>query len=159
MRKMIILILFFGINVFALDFFNSEFKTTITEKSAQGIKKYTLDYSRDKIVVEILSPKVNKGEIYTYENNKKRIFYPILNEEVEQDYASEDNDIVLALSTLKDIKKSTVKDGKEYIVVNNRIEKILGPDYKIEFMYNKKNMISKIIARYYDDIREYEWNY
>lgn len=159
MKKIKYLFLLVSLNSFGLSFFNNDFKATITEKSNQGIKEYTINYKPNKIVVEILSPEINKGEIYTYENNTKKIYYPILDEVVEQEYINEDNDIILSLATLKDIKKTTVKDNKEYIVEDDKIKKIISSNYIILFKYNKDNKISNIIFENFENIREYEWKY
>ncbi|VWL85250.1 hypothetical protein [Oceanivirga miroungae] len=159
MNKLKYLIFLVSLNAFSLSFFNNDFKATIKETNIKGIKEYTIDYTPNKIIVEIISSGVNKGEIYTYKNNKKSIYYPIIDEVVEQEYANEDNDIILALATLKDIEKTTEKDEKKYIVENDKIKKIVAKNYVIIFSYDKEDRIEKILFDNYNELREYEWKY
>ncbi|WP_156285997.1 hypothetical protein [Oceanivirga salmonicida] len=153
-----VIIIFLSLNSFAVDFFNKDFTAQIEETGKKYHKKYNIDYKKNKIRVEILEPKVNKGEIYTYTDSEKYVYYPKLKQTVKQSYVNEDNDIILALKTLQKIDKTVVKDGRKYIVENKKIKRIESELYKIYFEY-KNNKISSI--KFVSDEEEinYIWKY
>lgn len=117
-------------------------------------------YKPDEIKLVMNYPTVNKGEIYTYKNNKKYIYYPLLEQTVEQEFVNEDIDFFNILNKIKDIKKTQIIDGKKYIVKNDKLEKIESSDYTVKFTYNKNNMPSKVVfdSKNYDKV-EFEWKY
>ncbi len=151
-------VIFISLNSFSVNFLNKDFTAQVEEKGRKHYKKYNVKYTKDEIRVEILEPKINKGEIYTYTDNEKYVYYPKLNQTVKQSYVNEDNDIILALKTLRKIDKTTVKDNRKYIIENGEIKRIESDLYKIIFKY-KDNKISNI--KFISDEEEinYIWKY
>ncbi len=153
-----LLIIFLSFNSFAISFFNNDFKVNVEEIGKNRHKVYNINYTKEEIKVEILEPKINKGEIYTYKNNEKYIYYPKLKQTVKQSYVNEDNDIILALDILKKIDKTTVIEDKKYIVEKDKIKRIESKLYTIYFEY-KDNKISEIKLKGSEDEIIYKWKY
>lgn len=158
--KKIIIFLILQINAFSIGFLNKQFNANIVETSKNSKKEYLLVYKPDEIKLVMNYPTVNKGEIYTYKNNKKYIYYPLLEQTVEQEFVNEDIDFFNILNKIKDIKKTQIINGKKYIVKNDKLEKIESSDYTVKFTYNKNNMPSKVVfdSKNYDKV-EFEWKY
>ncbi|MBE2990180.1 hypothetical protein IMK14_06010, partial [Sneathia sp. DSM 16630] len=96
------------------NFLNTSFRAKILERSNRTEKEYVLQYKPNNIKVEVLFPSTNKGEIYTYKQGKKYIYYPKLNQTVEQTLSNSSNDIFKLLGEMRGINKSTRKGNKEY---------------------------------------------
>ena len=118
-----------------------------------------MNYNPKKIRIEILSPEINKGEIYTYENNKKYIYYPILDQTVEQTFSSTDSDIIKIIEDIKNINKTVEKNGKKYIVENGLVKSIASNNYKLNVYYDNQKRPNKIILKYSNEVVEYLWKY
>lgn len=113
--KKIIIFLMLQANVFSIGFLNKQFNANIVETSKNSKKQYLLVYKPDEIKLVINYPTVNKGEIYTYKNNKKYIYYPLLDQTVEQEFVNEDIDFFNILNKIKDIKKLRLLMGKNIL--------------------------------------------
>lgn len=80
-------------------------------------KEYTIKYiASDYLRKEVILPKINKGEIYQYENNKRFVYIPLFNEVNEESGKDEFNNFLTILNELKDkdlkkIKELKLKDG------------------------------------------------
>ena len=156
MKKLIILML----SSFSFsNIFNQSFNVNITEKAKKYKKEYVMNYNPKKIRIEILSPEINKGEIYTYENNKKYIYYPILDQTVEQTFSSTDSDIIKIIEDIKNINKTVEKNGKKYIVENGLVKSIASNNYKLNVYYDNQKRPNKIILKYSNEVVEYLWKY
>lgn len=159
--KKILLLIFLQFNMFAIGFVDKNFVANITEISKNKTKEYNINYTKDKVVLEVLKPELNKGEIYTYINKKKYIYYSSLNQTVEQSLSAVEGDLVLILKEMQKIKenKDVVIANKKYIISNNNIMKIIGDGFVVRFDYNKNNMPTKI--RFISDNGnvEYIWKY
>lgn len=156
MKKIIILML----SSFSFsNIFNQSFNVNITEKAKKYKKEYVMNYNPKKIRIEILSPEINKGEIYTYENDKKYIYYPILDQTVEQTFSSTDSDIIKIIEDIKNINKTVEKNGKKYIVENGLVKSIASNNYKLNIYYDNQKRPNKIILKYSNEVVEYLWKY
>lgn len=140
------------------NFLNSSFSAKIYEKSRTQTKEYNLKYTPNKIRVEVEFPKTNKGEIYTYENGKKHIYYPRLNQTVEQSISNSDNDIFNLLEEMKKITKTSKVGNKLYIVKNKKIVNIKSMNYdaKIKYIGDKP---SYILVETSSEKVEFIWKY
>ncbi|WP_392445085.1 hypothetical protein ACF3OF_05190 [Sneathia vaginalis] len=140
------------------NFLNTSFIAKILERSNRTEKEYVLQYKPNNIKVEVLFPSTNKGEIYTYKQGKKYIYYPKLNQTVEQTLSNSSNDIFKLLSEMRGINKSTRKGNKEYIVKNGNITKIICGSLVINVTYIN-NMPIKINIQDGKEKVEYLWSY
>lgn len=145
MKKLLIL-LFFNILTFSnYNFLNESFTATLKEISninkSKKEKEYILRYSKDKVELEVLKPKLNAGEIYTYTKNKKTIYIPLLKQTTTQSISKQDASIYAILNELKDLtlKENQVKNSKEYKFENGILKEIIAKDYIIKFIKYENN--------------------
>lgn len=84
-----------------------------TNKNQEKLIEYsiTLEFP-DKIRKELYYPKINKGEIYLYNGNKKTIYLPIFDEFRESEIDGNENQIIKVLNNLKNIEKDPIKKKK-----------------------------------------------
>lgn len=159
--KKILCLIFLQFNIFAIGFVDKNFVANITEISKNKTKEYNINYTKDKVVLEVLKPELNKGEIYTYTNDKKYIYYSSLNQTVEQSLSAVEGDLVLILKEIQKIKenKDVVIANKKYIISNNKIMKIVGDGFVVRFYYNKNNMPTTIRFISENGNVEYIWKY
>ncbi len=159
--KKILCLIFLQFNIFAIGFVDKNFVANITEISKNKTKEYNINYTKDKVVLEVLKPELNKGEIYTYTNDKKYIYYSSLNQTVEQSLSAVEGDLVLILKEMQKIKenKDVVIANKKYIISNNKIMKIVGDGFVVRFYYNKNNMPTTIRFISENGNVEYIWKY
>lgn len=159
MKKYIIAFLI-GINSFAIGFVNEKFNSSVTEISQNGEKRYNIQYDPNgDIKIEVTFPEINKGEIYTYKNGKKYIYYPKLKQTVEQSLVNQDSDIIAILQNMKKITKTQTINDKKYIVDNGNVVKILAKDYEIIFKYNGNKKPVYTIFKGKNQKVEYTWKY
>ena len=159
--KKILCLIFLQFNIFAIGFVDKNFVANITEISKNKTKEYNINYTKDKVILEVLKPELNKGEIYTYTNDKKYIYYSSLNQTVEQSLSAVEGDLVLILKEMQKIKenKDVVIANKKYIISDNKIMKIVGDGFVVSFDYNKNNMPTKIKFISDNGNVEYLWKY
>ena len=159
--KKILCLIFLQLNIFAIGFVDKNFVANITEISKNKTKEYNINYTKDKVVLAVLKPELNKGEIYTYTNDKKYIYYSSLNQTVEQSLSAVEGDLVLILKEMQKIKenKDVVIANKKYIISNNKIMKIVGDGFVVRFYYNKNNMPTTIRFISENGNVEYIWKY
>lgn len=67
-----------------------------------------------KIRKEILSPDLNKGEIYIYDGEKKTIYLPIFDEYKEVEIDGEENKIIQTINKIRDLEVNYPDFRKEY---------------------------------------------
>lgn len=155
--KKYLLILFFSIISFS-NFLSTSFNARIHEISGNREKVYLLKYSPNFIEVKVEFPNTNKGEIYTYKNGEKYIYFPKLKQTVEQSISNSDNDLFKMLNEMKKINKSCTKNNKTYYVKNGKIEKISTKTYTVNFEYvNEKPRKITIVSG--KDHVEFLWTY
>lgn len=140
------------------NFLNTNFSAKIYEKNKSQTKEYSLKYTPNKIRVQVEFPKINKGEVYTYENGKKYIYYPRLKQTVEQSISNSDNDIFKLLEEMKKISKTSKVGNKVYTVENKKIVNIKAMNYNANIKYNGQ-MPSYILVTNGNEKVEFIWKY
>ena len=80
MRRLILIISMMLVSIvsYSKDFWEKDtFTVSVTEtlkiNKSSKVKKYTMTYDNGTLKLVISSPTINKGEIYTYTQNKKTI--------------------------------------------------------------------------------------
>jgi outer membrane lipoprotein-sorting protein len=106
-------------------------KTYINKNSKEKVYKFQMKYP-DKVYKEMLSPKINLGETYTYNGNKKRVYYPMLKESFFETITEDENYILQAIKAIK-------QGNKNYTLEKKEIKEFdLGEGIKIVFLSYKK---------------------
>ncbi|BDU50496.1 hypothetical protein [Haliovirga abyssi] len=126
------------VNSFANTFFDiNSLKAIVTEKRYMNkktkIKKYKLKIKMPDKVLEIMEyPKINMGELYLYNKNEKRVYYPMLEQTVNEKIKDEENYVLNIFKAFNKISKE--KELKEEFFIG-----------KTKFILNKlKNKVLKI---------------
>lgn len=157
--KKLLISLFLSLNAFSIGFANKSFTATISETGKDYKREYKLEYTPKKVVMTIISPEINKGEIYTYEDDKKYIYYPAFNQTVEQTLPNEDSDMINLIKQVQNVTKTSTIDGASYVVENNRLLSVSKNGYFAEFKYNTDNMPTYILLSGNGIKTEYVWKY
>lgn len=106
-------------------------KTYVNKNSKEKVYKFQMKYP-DKVFKEILSPKINFGETYTYNGNKKKVYYPMLKESFYETITEDENYILQAIKAIK-------QGNKNYTLEKKEIKEFdLGEGIKIIFLSYKK---------------------
>lgn len=79
--------------------FNAEEKQLINGKEKTIRYAVSIEFPK-KIKKEITFPQLNKGEVYVYENNIKKMYLPIFDEYKEVPIATDENRIIQAINKL-----------------------------------------------------------
>lgn len=114
MIKKIVMFLLIGTSIFASINRISDIKdihSIVTETTylngEKKIKKYKIDYiSPDYLRKEVISPNINKGEIFQYENEKLLVYIPLF-DEISTNNSEEVGNF---LSIIKDLKNKDQND-------------------------------------------------
>ena len=132
MIKKIVVFLLVGTSIFSSPNRISDIKDiyatveeTIYLNGNKKVKEYKIEYiSPDYLRKEVISPTVNKGEIFQYENEKSLVYIPLFDE------VSENNseDVSNFLSIIKDLKNKD-KNDKSFID-NYYLDKVKELKYK-----------------------------
>lgn len=145
MFKKIMIFLVLSVAIFASSSRISQIKTLSSQVSEStyftGEKKtkvYNIEYVEpDYLRKEIISPTINKGEIFQYENNKRYIYIPLFDEVTEDGNVDEVNNF---LSIIKDLKNKDINDenfSKNYY--QKKVKKVKYKDiYEIHLLNFKK---------------------
>jgi outer membrane lipoprotein-sorting protein len=130
MKKIIFLIFIISISLFAknkngYDKINT-FKATIVESSNLNNKKRSKEYTvlallPDQLKKEIISPAMNKGEVYLYDGTNKTIYYPLLEQTIEQKIDADEN---YTLKFIRDLRSETTNADFELVKSNNQVKEI-----------------------------------
>lgn len=152
MKKFLILAIFSTIT----------FSNFLTEKFSARVyvenKEYAINYTPKRIKVEVLAPKLNKGEIYTYEKGKKYVYYPKFKKIVEQTISNSNNDIFKMLEEMRKINKTTKIGKRIYNVKNGNIVSVVEGEYRADISYIG-NKPSKIVIKEGNRKVEILWKY
>lgn len=123
MRKFYTVIFLFIFSMFLYGKVNySDIKTlelSVAEKLFinKKIKKseYKVEFIKpDKVRKTIISPQLNKGEIYTYNQGKKKIYLPLFKQEKIENVMEDENEIIKIMSRLLKNIENDEKFRKEY---------------------------------------------
>jgi len=134
MKKVILLIFIMSISLFGKE--SNEFKkidtfkAVITETSNLNNKKRIKEYEvlallPDQLMKKMISPSINKGEIYLYNGEDKTIYYPILDQKITQKVDKDEN---YTLKFIRDLKSQTNDGDYKIIKSNNQIKEIIYND-------------------------------
>lgn len=150
MKKFILYFFIFSLSLFAEDKneFNkiNTFKAIITENSHLNNRKKTKEYEiladlPDKLIKKMISPSINKGEIYLYNGADKTIYYPLLEQTINQKINEDEN---YTLKFIRDLQSYDKNADFKVIKSDNKIKKIVYNDgITIEFeSFSKINEIN-----------------
>jgi len=146
MKKIILFYLILTFSIFAKgnnDFSKIKtFSATIIESSTLNNQKKTKKYKvladlPDKLIKTMISPKINKGETYLYDKNKKTIYFPLLEQTISQDINEEEN---YTLKFIKDLGGYNSTSTFRIVQSNGEIKEIIYNDG----IYIKLSNYSKI---------------
>lgn len=150
MKKFVLYFFIFSLSIFAEDKneFNkiNTFKAIIIENSHLNNRTKTKEYEiladlPDKLIKKMISPSINKGEIYLYNGSDKTIYYPLLEQTIDQKINADEN---YTLKFIRDLKSSDEDVDFKVVKSNNQIKKIVYNDgITIEFeSFSKINEIN-----------------
>jgi len=134
MKKIILYLFIFSLSLFAEDKNEfkkiNTFKAIFTESSHLNnrtkIKVYEVLASLpDKLKKKIISPSINKGEIYLYIGSDKTIYYPLLEQTIDQKINEDENYI---LKFIRDLKSNDENINFRVIKSDDQIKKIIYND-------------------------------
>ncbi|CAM3065549.1 hypothetical protein STFE110948_00740 [Streptobacillus felis] len=155
MKKLLIVSLLFVNISFSktFQFLQQNFSAEVIENflinNKKKIKKYKFDYTPDVVKLEVIEPKLNKGEVITYTSGKKTLYSPKIKQTVQQKLSNEDSSIYSILEELSKMdKKETYENkNKKYIFENDILIEIIADKYSIkikEYIGNKPKKIQYI---------------
>lgn len=141
MRKIIIYTMLLSSLAFSktFDFLKQKFNAEVIESSVINNKKkkkvYNLEYSPSALKLEVVEPKLNKGEVITYFTGKKTLYSPKLKQTVEQKLSKEDASLYSILEELSKLDSNITyeKNNKKYIFENQMLVEIIADKYSIKF--------------------------
>lgn len=129
MRKISYLFIFFIICIFAFGENKQmeEIKNvimrveeTLNVNGQKKISNYTLKYIKpDFIRKDILSPELNKGEVYIYDGDKKIVYLPLFQQKSEERVAPEENTILESIELILSDRKEEFKKGEKIVLDKN----------------------------------------
>lgn len=170
MKKIVVYIfMIFSILSFSKDFWEKdEFVVNVVEKRTinkkNRKKEYIMNYKDGKMVLTIIKPDINKGEVYTFSENEKTIYYPTLKQTIKQEIKEDEINLLRIFNLLKNIKakKSFETNKNNYIFEKEALKEISGNDYSVKFSNYKKHeeysYPSKIDLNYSNIEINYEFN-
>lgn len=141
------LLLFLMISVFSFskDFwekknFTTSVTETVTANRTSKSKSYTMNYNNGTLKLTIISPNVNKGEVYTFSGGKKTIYYPKLKQTVTQKILEDEANILSVFNKLSSLntKKTQTKNGDTFVFSNSVLTSIKSKGYTVNFSGYRK---------------------
>ncbi len=134
MKKLIFLIFIMSVSLFAkgVDGFEKikTFSATITESSDLNNQKKAKEYHilallPNQLKKEMISPAINKGEIYLYKGGNKTIYYPLLEQTIEQKIDENEN---YTLKFIRDLSSHTDNQNFKLVKSNDQVKEIIYKD-------------------------------
>ncbi len=115
--------------------FTADVSETITVNKGNKTKTYTMVYDNGTLKLTINSPKVNKGEVYTYSGSKKIIYYPSLKQTVTQTATEDELNMLGVLNKLRKLPKKSTQtiNGETFKFENAVLTSIKGKNYTANF--------------------------
>lgn len=99
-------------NIKTMDIKIEEF-TNINNKNKKVV--YDLKFIKPNMArKEILSPVLNKGEIYIYTGNKKTVYLPMFEQTLKEEVSNDENNILESLNYILDIEKKNKDFVRKY---------------------------------------------
>jgi len=150
MNKLILYFFIFSLSLFAEDKNEftkiNTFKAVIIENSHLNKRKKTKEYQvlaslPDKLIKKMISPSINQGEIYLYNGSNKTIYYPLLEQTINQEINKDEN---YTLKFIRDLKSLDESVDFKVVKSNDKIQEIIYNDgITIKFeSFSKKNGIN-----------------
>lgn len=150
MNKLILYFFIFSLSLFAEDKNEftkiNTFKAVIIENSHLNKRKKTKEYQvlaslPDKLIKKMISPSINQGEIYLYNGSNKTIYYPLLEQTINQEINKDEN---YTLKFIRDLKSLDESVDFKVVKSNDKIKEIIYNDgITIKFeSFSKKNGIN-----------------
>ncbi len=134
MKKLMLYFFIFSLSLFAEDKNEfkkiNTFKAVIIENSRLNNRTKTKEYQvlaslPDKLIKKMISPSINKGEIYLYNGSNKTIYYPLLEQTINQKINEDENYI---LKFIRDLKSYDGNVDFRVVKSNNQIQEIIYND-------------------------------
>ncbi len=150
MNKLMLYFFIFSLSLFAEDKNEftkiNTFKAVIIENSHLNKRKKTKEYQvlaslPDKLIKKMISPSINQGEIYLYNGSNKTIYYPLLEQTINQEINKDEN---YTLKFIRDLKSLDESVNFKVVKSNDKIKEIIYNDgITIKFeSFSKKNGIN-----------------
>lgn len=150
MNKLMLYFFIFSLSLFAEDKNEftkiNTFKAVIIENSHLNKRKKTKEYQvlaslPDKLIKKMISPSINQGEIYLYNGSNKTIYYPLLEQTINQEINKDEN---YTLKFIRDLKSLDESVDFKVVKSNDKIKEIIYNDgITIKFeSFSKKNGIN-----------------
>ncbi len=150
MNKLMLYFFIFSLSLFAEDKNEftkiNTFKAVIIENSHLNKRKKTKEYQvlaslPDKLIKKMISPSINQGEIYLYNGSNKTIYYPLLEQTINQKINQDEN---YTLKFIRDLKSLDESVNFKVVKSNDKIKEIIYNDgITIKFeSFSKKNGIN-----------------
>lgn len=77
--------------------------------------EYNLEFVKpDKFRKDVISPEMNKGEIYIYVGNEKTVYLPFFDQVTKETTDSEENDIISAINYILNIENRDPEFSQKY---------------------------------------------
>lgn len=134
MKKIIFYFFILSLSLFAEDknYFKkvNTFKAVIIETNHLNKQTKTKEYNiladlPDKLIKKMISPSINKGEIYLYNGSNKTIYYPLLEQTIDQKINKDEN---YTLKFIRDLKSNDRNLDFKVVEINNQVQKIIYND-------------------------------
>jgi len=139
-KKVILLFLLVSVFSFSKDFWEkSSFTVNVTEDAningTRRSKSYVMAYNSGTMKLTITAPSMNKGEVYTFSESKKTIYYPKLKQTVTQKVEKSEANILGVFNKLRGItsKKTQTKNGNTFTFSSNWLTSIKSSGTTVNF--------------------------
>lgn len=134
MKKLILIMSIFILTTlsFTSTFVEKSFKAHVKEISkinnTNRVKEYDIEYTPGKLIIKVLSPEVNKGEIYTYTKENKTVYYPKLKKTEVEELDEEESNL---FNIIEELRGNSNKGYTKYVRKGDKVYKVINRDYKI----------------------------
>lgn len=95
-------------------------KLKINNKEREKVYKIVFEIP-DRVRKEIVFPEINKGEIYIYDNLKKKIYLPVFDEYRETEIEKEENQIIQAVNKIIFLEKKDKDFRNKYLKMQEQV--------------------------------------
>lgn len=133
-------------------------KTSINGEKKEKLYSLKIEMP-DKVLKEMILPKLNKGEKFLYTGEKKTVFYPLLEQIIEEEITDDENYILKAIKKIKEGKNniknssglvSSVKLDEQLTVKFYKYIENDGVNFpKIVKVFDGENLVSEIYFEKY----------
>ena len=139
-KRVLFLFLLVSVFSFSKEFWEKKsFTVNVTESlkinGSTKSKGYVMTYGGGTLKLQITSPNVNKGEVYTFKPGSKTIYYPSLKQTVTQKLHQDEANILSVFTKLNSLssKKTQTKNGDTFTFSNNWLTAIRSNGNTVNF--------------------------